>query len=526
VTLHDQTRRIISLLLFFVLGPLLTLGILAGIVLRKIPANARKFEYNAAVQTGLTWKIDAVEYRSLYCVRLKNVRLLDSFSAKTIFFAPEIDWQYIVSDNYDKFFPGIEISAHSGNQTFPFVTWIRPNGFQQIFVSDSVLTLDHDDFGSAVAVRDTFEKILARFPSLSEKPIQFVFENVGAFSTCSKKRPDEKPDRFRFVRGNLYRTKNEIQSCWEFQVPEFSELETQQFYVVQSLHSNGVEIMLRTGKIPLPCELAAVFCPTFRYFGNGSRFNGEFSLEKTGDPEISPILRLNNVSFKDVDITAFAGEYTPFSVSGIMRDLQINHAAFGTNIFTAEGCFQIVDGSIEKTLFQRFIERFRLTVQPSDIAESPRETIPFTACAVHFRLQPDGVFFRPDELWRNALMHTIPDNTGLGKMAVYFPEESRQLISYHSLFSIFAPDTAPVVPLTPGLKNLFFVLPIHDTSKNNGHSVNINQVVKPIIRSTPIPIQAESEPTVADAVLTSPTVLFGDPNRKSVTTGQNDKTKQ
>ncbi|MDR0705229.1 MAG: hypothetical protein LBF88_09590, partial [Planctomycetaceae bacterium] len=85
MTLHDQTRRIISLLLFFILGPLLTLGILAGIMLRKIPANARQFEYNAAVQTGLTWKIDAVEYRSLHGVRLKNVRLLDSFSAKTIF---------------------------------------------------------------------------------------------------------------------------------------------------------------------------------------------------------------------------------------------------------------------------------------------------------------------------------------------------------------------------------------------------------------------------------------------------------
>jgi hypothetical protein len=526
VTLHDQTRRIISLLLFFILGPLLTLGILAGVVLRKIPANARKFEYNAAVQTGLTWKIDAVEYRSLYCVRLKNVRLLDSFSAKTIFFAPEIDWQYIISENYDKYFPGIEISAHSDNQMFPFITRIQPNGFQQIFVPDSVLTFD-DDSMPAVAVRDTLEKILTRFHFLSETPIQFVFENVGIFSNYSKKRPDERPDRFRFVRGNLYRTKSEIRSGWEFQVPEFSELETQRFYVVQPFHSNGVEIMLRTGKVPLPCELAAVFCPAFRNFGNESRFSGEFYLEKTNDPkhpDIPATLRLNNVSFKEVDIAPLAKEYTPFSVSGIMRDLQINHATFGTNIFTAEGCFQIVDGSIEKTLFQRFIERFRLTVQPSDILDSPRGMIPFTACAVHFRLQPDGAIFRPDELWHNALMHTVPDAAGLGKMAVYFPNENRQLISYHTLFSIFAPDTAPVVPLTPGLKNLFFVLPIHDYSKHNGYSANANQTIKPVIRNEPIPIQAEIKPTIADPVSTSPTVLFVDPKR-NVTIEQNNKIK-
>ncbi|MDR0704176.1 MAG: hypothetical protein LBF88_04235, partial [Planctomycetaceae bacterium] len=452
---------------------------------------------------------------------------LDSFSAKTIFFAPEIDWQYIVSENYDKFFPGIDLSAHSDHPTFPFITRIRPNGFQQIFVSDSVLTLDHDS-ASTVAVRDALEKILARFHFLSETPVQFVFENVGVFSVYSKQRPDEKPDRFRFVRGNLYRTKNDVRSGWEFQVPEFSELETQRFEVVQPLRTNGVEITLRTGKIPLPCELAAVFCPAFQNFGNGIRFSGEFSLEKTGDPNYSEIpttLRLNNVSFKDVDIAPLAGEYTPFAISGMMRDLQIDHASFGTNIFTAEGCFQLVDGSIDKTLFQRFIERFRLTVQPSDILDSPRVMIPFTACAVHFRLQPDGVIFRPDELWHNALMHTVPDASGLGRMTVSFPDENRQLISYHSLFSIFAPDTAPVVPLTPGLKNLFFVLPIHDSSKSNGHSANSNQTVKPSSRTEPISVQAEPKPTLADSASLSPTVLFMDPKRKNITIEPNNKIK-
>ncbi|MDR3199034.1 MAG: hypothetical protein LBU34_14300 [Planctomycetaceae bacterium] len=521
MTLHDQTRRIISLLLFFILGPLLTLGILAGIVLRKIPANARKFEYNAAVQTGLTWKIDAVEYRSFYCTRLKNVRLLDSFSAKTIFFAPEIDCRYIISENFNKFFPGIETnSEHSDNPILPFTASVRPNGFQQIFVPDSVLTFDHDS-ASAVAVRDTLEKILARFHLLSETPVQFVFENVGIFSVYSKQRPDEKPDRVRFVRGNLYRTKNEIRSDWEFQVPEFSELETQQFSVIQKRQVNNVEITLRTGKIPVPCELAAVFCSAFRRFGHGSRFSGEFSVEKNSNPEIPPTLRLKNVSFKDIDMAPFAEEYTPFSVSGTMRDLQMTHAALGPNIFTAEGCFQIVDGSIEKTLFQRIIERFNLIVKPSDISESPRTMIPFTACAVHFRLQPEGVVFRPDELWQNALMHQVPDASGLGKMTVYFPDENRRLVSFHTLFSIFAPDTAPVVPLTPGLKNLFFLLPMDDFRNTNVRSENTNQIIEPFIRKEPVPVQAELKPSIADPALTSPNVLFVNPPKK-----HNNKTNQ
>jgi hypothetical protein len=492
---------------------LLTLGILAGIVLRKIPANARKFEYNATIQTGLTWKIDAIEYRSLYCTRLKNVRILDSFSAKTIFFAPEIDCQYIISENFDKFFPGLEtITDHSDNSILPFAAPIRSNGFRQIFVPDSVLTFDHDST-SAVTVRDALEKVLARFHLLSETPIQFVFENIGIFSTYSKKRPDEKPDRVRFARGNLYRTKNEIRSDWEFQVPEFSELETQRFSVTQKRQASSFEITLQTGKIPIPCELVAVFCSAFRHFGNGSRFSGEFSIEKNSNPEIPPTLRLKNVFFKDIDMAPFAKEYTPFSVSGMIRDWQITHAALGPNIFTAEGCFQIVDGSIEKTLFQRMTERFNLIVKPSDILESPRSMIPFTACAVHFRLQPDGVVFRPDDLWQNALMHQVPDASGLGKMTVYFHDENRQLVSFHTLFSIFAPDTAPVVPLTPGLKNLFFLLPIDDFPNPNIHSAKTNQIIESVIRKEPVPVRAEIKPSVAESVLSSPTVLFVDPKK-------------
>jgi hypothetical protein len=530
VTLHDQTRRIISLLLFFILGPLLTFGILAGIVLRKIPANARKFEYNAAIQTGLTWKIDAVEYRSLYCTRLKNVRILDPFSAKTIFFAPEIDCQFIVAENFDKFFPGIETNSdHSDKPIAPFLSsiqsnGIRSNGFHQIFVANSVLTFDHDS-ASAVAVRDTLEKILARFHLLSETPIQFVFENVGVFSVYSKKRTDERPDRIRFVRGNLYRTKNEIRSDWEFQVPEFSELETQRFSVIQKRPANSVEITLRTGKIPIPCELAAVFCSAFRHFGNGSRFSGEFSVEKNSNTEIPPTLRLKNVSFKDIDLSPFALKYTPFSVSGTMCDLQISQAILGRNLFTAEGCFQIVDGLIEKTLFQRIIERFNLVVKPSDILESPRRMIPFTACAIHFRLQPDGVIFRPDDLWHNALMHQVPDASGLGKMTVYFPDENRRLISFHTFFSIFAPDTAPTVPLTPGLKHLFFLLPIDDFQPPKVHSANTsNKIIEPFIHNDLVPIPAEIKPPIANPVLSSPNVLFVDP-KKNITIEHNNKTK-
>jgi hypothetical protein len=503
------------LLIFFVTGPLLTLGILTGIVLRKIPSNARNFEYNAAVQTGLTWKIESVEYRSPYCVRLKKVRILDEITSKAVFFAPEIDLQYIVSENLGKFFPGIEAAvestAESAADPLAAVTkWIRPDGFRRISAPNSVLTFEHySDDGSASAVRNILFKLFARFQFLSEMPVQIDFENVGVFSGYSQKQPNKKPDRLRFVRGNLYRTKTEIRSDWKVQAPEFSELETQSLSIVQPHHSNGYEIALRTGKLPIPCEFAAVFCSAFRHFGSGCRFSGEFAVECGDCSEKIQTVRLKNVFFKDMDIVPFAKEYTPFTVSGTVHDLQIHRAVFGQKDFTAEGCLQIVDGSMETTLFHRFVDRFHLTVEPSDILESPRQAVPFTACAVHFRLQPDGAVFCPDERWKDALMYQKADDSGLGQMAVYFPKDNRQPVSYHTIFSIFAPDTAPVVPLTSGLKKLFSILPADELSKPNGifeHQMSA---------AAPVSVRAEIKPAIANPVTVKPTsaVLFVDPKK-------------
>ena len=48
-------------------------------------------------------------------------------------------------------------------------------------------------------------------------------------------------------------------------------------------------------------------------------------------------------------------------------------------------------------------------------------------------------------------------------MSVHFPMDHRRPVSYHAILSLLAPDTAPVVPLTPSLKKLYSVIPVPET---------------------------------------------------------------
>jgi hypothetical protein len=470
-TLHDQTRKLLSLLIFYLLGPILTLGIIGGVVLRKLPSNATKWEYALSVQTGLHWTVGSVEYRSPGFVRLHRVKIIDDTVSKEFFVAGKLDVRYSVTMDRNKFFPGIEVAKMPSNlqlerildsftQIFPSPG--HPDGFWQI--SAPYVLIKFDEYAanaSAAVVQNTLNKLLSRLTHLSESPIQLTFENIIVASEYSSQKSDEKFDTLRFVQGNLYKTPDEIRSDWTFQIKNVWEVETKSLSFVQSLETDKMEIALRTGKQPILCDFAAVFCPAFKPFSGGT-FSGEIILEEQGNPASSRTIRLNQVTFKNFRLEPFAQAYTaPFTVSGTVDNLQLDKAVFGGGLWMAEGHFQIVNGSVDATLFHHFVENFRLTVEPSDILESPRQLIPFTGCAIHFKLQPDGAAFWADERWKNAFMYQNKDADGIGSMVVFFPSENskRLPVSYHSILSIFAPAAAPVVPLTPGLQKVISVLP-------------------------------------------------------------------
>ncbi|MDR3181636.1 MAG: hypothetical protein LBT89_01745 [Planctomycetaceae bacterium] len=470
--LHEQTRRFLALGTFYLLGPMLTLAVIGAVVLRKLPDNARRFEYALSVQTGLHWSIDSLEYRSPNTVRLCRVQLYDNDN--TVFIAPQIDIGYVTGGKLNERFPGIMLNrsvkeSAAKKQDFLqnflqgfagiFPSFEPESGYWQINLDTALIKLDaYSGETSAAAVQQILHKIVSRFEFLAETPVQISIEKLAAVSGYSSTKKGEKYDTFRFVQGSIYRTNDSFRSDWTFQIKGISETETEQLSFVRPLAGDTLEITLQTGKQGVPCGLAAVFCRAFEPFTGGD-FSGRFSVTLNNTNPRSAAVRLDNVTLKNFGLIPLVKPYTRFAITGTVADLTIKHAVFGTSQFTAEGSVKIASGSLDTALFHRIVDNFRLTVVPSTIVESPRQPIPFTGCVVHFRLQPDGAVFWTDELWKNAFMYT-ENSKGEIVMTAYMPAgNKRQAVSYQAVLSIFAPDAAPVVPLTPGLQKIYSVIP-------------------------------------------------------------------
>jgi len=467
--LHEQTQRFILLLIFYLFGPVLTLGVIGGVVLRKLPYNARSWERTLIQQTGLYWGIQSVEYCSPGFVRLHDVKIFDDTAQHTVCHIPQIDIRLVTDTSRAKIFPGI-LAASGMKKTgltalleSSFPTFRSADRFWQITARLSVLDLGmYSSEESALLVQNMLRKVFARLETLSDVPVQFVFEQIYVNSEHSQQRAanknEDNVDTFRFVQGNMYRTASEIRSDWSFQIRDVSEMDTQHLSFVLSLNDT-MEITFKTGTQPIPCDLAAVFCSSFKHFTGGA-FRGEFSLA-TRSVNNARTIRLNNVIFSNVPLAPLVGPYTDFTVMGTIADLQFEQAVLGTEGTFAKGCLKVQNGAIEKVLFHRCVDNFQLTVKPESMLDLPQRMIPFTACIIHFRLQPEGVDFWADTLWLNdAFMYQKIDVNKPEEWVAFLPPH-RRTVTYHELMSIFAPDGAPVVPLTSGTQSLLQCIPIH-----------------------------------------------------------------
>jgi len=467
VQLHEQTQRLILLLIFYLLGPILTLGIIGGVVLRYLPANARHWEQTLTQQTGLYWTIGSVEFRSPGFVRLHKVEIMDDTGKRPVFAAKEIDIRRITDTRRDKIFPGIATDSSSDSSAWSGLTatltsvWSAfrsEEPFWQITVPVSILDFrDYASDDSALLVQNMLRKVFARFDTLADVPVQFIVEEiyvVSAYSMNHNRGDRVEANLFRLVQGNLYRTPTETRSDWSFEIQDISDIDRLHLSLTLS-QADTLDITFRTGRQPIPCDLAAVFYSSFNHFSGGT-FVGEFALS-TRSGHNSQTIRLNNVIFQNVPLAPLVGTYTDFAVTGTIADLRFEQAVFGAEGVNVEGSLYVLNGAIETALFHRCVDNFNLTVRPAEILDAQLRMIPFTESAIRFQLQPGGIDFQPDQFWRDVFMCYLEGDRVV--FTVHFPER-RQPVTYYEFMSVFAPDSAPTVPLTPGLQSVLPFVPL------------------------------------------------------------------
>ena len=473
MTLRDQTRRFFTLLLFFLLGPMLTLGLVIGVFVRKAAWNARYYERTVAADTGFDLRIDSVEYRTPGCVRFRNVDLFDTATATPLFHAPEIEWTFVPSEKLDDFFPDLDSKKKGETENRPslesFLSFLATavpirsevSGFHQLTVPQSEIrfeTLRPEE--SARKTQELLFDLLSRYRKTGGGPIQIALERVQLH------RPNGE-DSARFVQGNLYRADESVRSEWSFQIPGVSEIETQKFSVVERQSVKGSELVLRFSNrlenaypAEIPCELVGAFSSFFHSFSKGSQFFGEITAEYRPSESENPwTFRMTDLFLRNLDLAKYAAEYTSFPITGSV-DVQILQATFGAGDFTAHGWLDVQNGSLDSALFRRFVERFALRVEPPGTLELAAATVPFDQCVVMFRLSPEGATFWNDNPGKSPNLFMVRNHPS--PMDVYLPSV-KSSITYPTILTAFVSDTAPIVPLTPETQKIILTLPTEKT---------------------------------------------------------------
>ncbi|MGL4595520.1 MAG: hypothetical protein ACRCUY_12420, partial [Thermoguttaceae bacterium] len=443
---------------------------LIGIVLRHLQGNAREVERVLTTQTGLDWRIGNVEYRTLSVARLKNVELRDTISGKTIFVAPEIDVSLLDVEIGHKYFEGLEseIEEKKSNliDVVSFFSQILPsthkrNIYCHLSIPKSTWQLDgmvRDE--SAGMFHSIFLRLLARFPEMAERPVMVTLDEMAIVA------PQTNSDtiQIRFVQGTLFQNSetNRLQSDWSFQIPSVSELESQKLSVKQHRITGELEIAWQTGVQPVPSSFLSIFSSVYQRFGDGSLFSGNMTAQYRPSHKKSWTIILTNAFLENLPLSAFAEEYNIHAVKGTVKGLQVDRAVFSQGDMSAEGWLEIVGGTLEKTLFMRMVDHFELRVEPASILDVSWNEIPFDQCTIYFKLQQDGAFFRAQESNdpqnSNLLMVRKGDGYRTHPMAVFF-KGNQNPVSYHSILSVLAPDSAPIVPVTPLSKMIFSMIP-------------------------------------------------------------------
>ena len=119
----------------------------------------------------------------------------------------------------------------------------------------------------------------------------------------------------------------------------------------------------------------------------------------------------------------------------------------------AKGWLEVRKGNIDRALFLRLVDRFGLIVNRDEIPDSAAAAVPFDHCVVSFRLTQDGVTF-----WKDNVNH--PSKFMVSPSMTVFLPNTQISVPYLTLLAAFAPDAAPVVPLTSRTQKIIGSLPL------------------------------------------------------------------
>ena len=519
--LHDHTRRHLTLLLFFLLGPMLTATVLGVIVWRQLPTAVRGHERLVKNHTGLNIRLAAVRELRPGTTQYVELRLLDPETKATILSCPELTITFVRSKSLRRFESTDQTEATQAAETEPeenrqtglvdVVTDAVPfrrhsPGFWRITASKVTVHFDRvpADLGGT-QLKEFFFGLLSHRRGPSDSPLEFAVDTLEiktptevALASRDARLASKTPLDLllTFLRGRFYSTERSTRMDVSWSFPNYLPGEEVAFHAVRT----------RTGPMPsthlkftvpedeyVPVTLLALFVPQFEPFGPLCRFNGtirgDYLPTRAAGTGLARETAWNivweGVTLRSIDLAPLAAEYTPYRVTGMIDGIGLESAEYRGGLVSANGWVEVSGGTMEKELLQRLVGDFGLIVKPEGFTQRfPGETIPFDRCLFRFALTPSEATFRPFPGSEDNIIMQSRE----GIMNVSTPP-TIHAVPIPNLLAVMMKAGTPAIPWTPGTGKIMSFLPAEaEPPKADNHAPSPDKPTHP--SQLPLPEKA------------------------------------
>ena len=424
--MHDSSRRLLTVSIFLVLGPLLTAALLGAITVRKTPIAAHWEAETIRIATNRNAKIKSVNYLRPDLVRLNDVKILDPQTGNPLLYCPVVELHYDLKE-----LPGI---------------------LRKCVVEEMVIEL------YPKSKYEDVEKIVKTVLELPRKqlPDNLLFDIANVEIKVVGTVPEESY-QLTSLRGKYVANSGKDETLFMFNMGNDVVSEPIRF-TLQKTEENETTLELSSDKTVMPGKLLTLFVPGLSVLGDDFRFSGTILAKSQSKTDWT--FSLENTTIRDGNLRSFAAFVTPYRATGQLN-FSIKSVNFqtigGENRFlNANGWFQIQNGTIAKDLLKKIVEQFGLIPNPRHLTQVYRNPdpisrfprvpeLPIENAIVQFDLNPSGAVFQSINSPDSGLVLSINRENNY-----YIPKKMEQTrVSYSDLLHSLMPVNAELVPLTP-----------------------------------------------------------------------------
>ncbi|MGL6225458.1 MAG: hypothetical protein ACRC10_02400 [Thermoguttaceae bacterium] len=512
--MYDSNRRLITIILFLLLGPLLTIALSAGLLLRSLPLSARWEERQIAAQTPWTVQIEQVEHLNPSTRRYKQFSILQSQTRIPLVVCPEIElvqkgpkWSCEITELFVNLEPigqldmfrefnrilfelfqdqfggvartftftieNIEITAPFSYQqadSFPQTSSVpQTSSFQQIGKeADSGDRADLNrgvDLGRSIDLGQTVD---------SNRMISLDGSGVTTISGSSQK------FRLTFLNGTFTSTpEKDLLEC-SFNMSDNLTAEPIELRiektrnVADSQQRPQLNLLYSTVQTYSSGRFLTLLFPDLIPLGPDCRFSGRIYAEFM--PEQKMQVKLEEMNITGIDLALLAPTLTPYHVSGLftigIKEAMLEFSRTDNRLHYAKGWGEIKDGTLQKELLVKLIDQFALSWTPTETATNtgysplervrPNSPIPLEHAVICFDFNDSGCLFQ--SVNPSGAMMKFKGNQGNNYLYLQQSRSETRIPYANVLYSLMS-DNAELVPLTPQSQKIIPYLPLERGKK-------------------------------------------------------------